>query len=48
MVSVNYIEEICICGLKQGTNLNCSYCKSFSEARTLGEIPIVLKENGID
>jgi len=44
MVGVNYIEEICICGFKQGTNLNCSYCKSFAEARTLGETYPKLKE----
>ena len=45
MVSVKYIENICECRLKQGDNQDCSYCKSFSEARTLGEIPIVSKEN---
>lgn len=37
-------EENCECGMKQGTNLNCSYCKSFAEARTVGEIYPKLKE----
>jgi hypothetical protein len=44
MVSVKYIEEECECGRKQGMNPNCSYCNSFSEARTLGEIPIIMKK----
>jgi len=48
MVSVKYIEETCECGRKQGSNIDCSYCNSFSEARTLGEIPLVSKENGTD
>ena len=46
MVSVKYIEEVCKCGRKQGMNpINCSYCQSFAEARSLGEIPLVLKRS---
>ena len=44
MVSVKHIEETCECGRKQGSNINCSYCNSFAEARTIGEIPIIMKK----
>jgi len=44
MVGVKHIEEICVCGMRQGANLNCSYCKSFSETRALGETYPKLKE----
>ena len=48
MVSVKHIEETCECGRKQGMNpTNCSYCNSFAEARTTGEIPIIMKRRKV-
>lgn len=48
MVGIKYTEEICECGMKQGANINCSYCRSFAEAMTLGELTLRLRYDGID